>query len=80
MVKNINQNLVVVDNYSIFGHNDTPINILIITFTYNLLDVWDYNKIMTSIKKYILNPISIQVKGSLLFVLLVASVIFFIIA
>jgi hypothetical protein len=52
VVKNINQNHVVVDNYSIFGHNDTPINILIITFTYNFSDVWDYNKMMNSIKKY----------------------------
>ena len=56
MVKNINQNLVVVDNYSILGHNDSYIIILIITFTYNFLDVWDYNKVMNSIKKYLLNP------------------------
>ena len=35
MVKNINQNLVVVDNYSIFRHPNTPINNLKITFTDN---------------------------------------------
>ena len=56
VVKNIPQKLVVVDNYSIFGHNDTAIKILRITFTYNILDVWDYNKMMNSIKKYLLNP------------------------
>ena len=63
VVKNIPQKLVVLDNYSIFGHNNTPINILIITFNYNFSDVWGYNKMMNSIKKYLLNPISIQVKG-----------------
>ena len=56
MVKNINQNLVVVDNYSILGHDDTAINILKISFTYNFTDVWDYNNLMNSIKKYLLNP------------------------
>jgi len=39
VVKKIPQKLVVLDNYSIFGHNDIAINILIIIFTYNFLNV-----------------------------------------